>query len=405
MAVYAVPQVLGYLKDLLNRESLLQDLWVQGEVANLARAASGHFYFSLRDSDATLRCAMFRGAFGPPLGADLLSEGANVVAHGRVSLYEARGDLQFVADMVKPEGVGELQLKLEELKLRLRNEGLFEPSRKRPIPAFPHRLGVVTSPDGAVWQDIQTVVERRYPLAWLLLAPTAVQGEAATTGILEAIAALDRISNVDVIIVARGGGSLEDLWAFNDESVARAIFSSRAPVISAVGHETDVTIADMVADRRAPTPSAAAEMAVPDSVELTSRLAAARQTMTSRTWQGVAARLEAVRGLGPRLRRNKPDLDRHRLRVDELLDGVVKHLQGDVKLKGERVRTQRLRLEALSPKDTLRRGYAIVHAQADDSAIISDPSQVGAGDRVRITVARGGFGAEVLPRRKEPEGP
>ena len=399
--MYAVPQVLGYLKDVLRNESLLQDLWVQGEVANLARAASGHFYFSLRGSGATIRCAMFRGAFGPPLGADLLSEGVSVIAHGRISLYEARGDLQFIADIVKPEGLGELQLKLEDLKQRLQTEGLFEVSRKRPIPKFPQRVGVVTSPDGAVWSDIQTVVKRRYALTELIIAPTAVQGENATPSILEAIAALDRMSDVDVVIVARGGGSLEDLWAFNDESVARAIFSIRAPVISAIGHETDVTIADMVADHRAATPSEAAEMAVPDNIELASRLAAARHAMTSRIWNSAAARKEAVKGLGPRLMRNRPDLDRHKLLVDELIEGVVKPLRADVELKGERVQAHQFRLEALGPKDTLRRGYAIVRSQVDTSEVITDPDQVHTGDRVHITVAGGGFGAKVLPGRKE----
>ena len=234
MAVYSVSQVIGYLGDVLAQDALLQDLWIRGEVANLARPGSGHSYFTLRDSSGTLRCVMFRRA----RGAELLSNGAAVVAHGRVSIYGVRGELQLIADIVQPEGVGELQMRLEQLKLKLETEGLFEPSRKRPLPAFPRKVGAVTSPTGAVWQDIQTVIGWRYPLVELLLAPTAVQGELAAQGIVDAFDALNEVPDVDTVIVARGGGSLEDLWPFNEEAVARAIFSSRAPVISAIARRS-----------------------------------------------------------------------------------------------------------------------------------------------------------------------
>ena len=323
MAVYSVSQVTSYLRDILTQDALLQDLWVRGEVANLARPGSGHSYFSLRDADTTLRCVMFRGASG----AELLSGGSAVIVHGRVSIYEARGDLQLIADIVQPEGAGELQLKLEQLKLKLEAEGLFEPSRKRPLPAFPQRMGVVTSPSGAVWQDIQTVVQRRYPLVELLLAPTAVQGDGAVESIADAFGALDHIPDVDVVIVARGGGSLEDLWSFNEEAVARAIFKSRAPVISGIGHETDLTIADMVADRRAPTPSAAAEMAVPDRLELYSTLQASRQALSLGVSNQLQPSQETLAHLEPRLRRSRPDLDSLRLRVDDLLRSTLMHLR------------------------------------------------------------------------------
>ena len=400
MAVYAVSQITSYLRDILTQDALLQDAWVRGEVANLARPGSGHSYFSLRDADSTLRCVMFRGASG----AELLSDGAAVIVHGRVSIYEARGDLQLIADIVQPEGVGELQLKLEQLKLKLETEGLFEPSRKRPLPAFPRRIGVVTSPSGAVWHDIQTVIGRRYPLVELLLAPTAVQGDGATGSIVDALDVLDRTPDVDVVIVARGGGSLEDLWAFNGEPVARAIFASWAPVISAIGHETDVTIADMVADQRAPTPSAAAEMAVPDRLELYSTLHASRQALSLGVSNQLGPLQETLTHLRPRLRRSRPDLDSLRLRVDDLLKSTSTLLWRGIELKSERAEGLSLRLESLSPSQTLRRGYAIVQTQPD-TAVVTDSAQLQARDHVQVTLAQGGFEAEVSSTRAGGDAP
>ena len=389
MAVYTVSQVAQYLAELLDSDTVLQDLLVRGEVANLARPGSGHSYFSLRDSDATLRCAMFRGA----RGAELLSSGAAIVAHGRVSIYAVRGDLQLIVDVAQPEGVGELQIKLEQLKLRLENEGLFEESRKRQIPEFPRKVGAVTSPTGAVWQDIQTVVRRRYPLIELLLAPTPVQGDGAVDGIVEAFEAFNDVEDLDVVIVARGGGSLEDLWPFNDEAVARAVFRSRAPVISAVGHETDTTVADLVADLRAATPSAAAELAVPDMQQLSASIMSFRHAMTADVSGLLRTRQDGLVQLEHRLGRGRPDLDTLRLRIDDMLRSAAGHLRRDVALKSERAGALRMRLESLSPKDTLRRGYAIVQTGA--SGVVSDSAQVAAGDGVQVTLSQGGFEAEV----------
>ena len=264
MPVFTISQVTFHVRGVLEREVELQDLWVRGEVSNLARPGSGHSYFSLRDGSSSLRCVMFRGSGG----GVLLEAGASVIAHGRISVYEVRGDLQMIVDLVQPEGAGELQLRLEELRLKFEREGLLDPSRKRPLPPLPRRIGVVTSPTGAVLQDIRTVVERRYPLVELLLAPCAVQGDGAAVTIVDAFEALNKTPDVDLAILARGGGSMEDLQPFNEEPVGRAVYSSRAPVVSAVGHETDTTLVDLVADRRAPTPSVAAEMAVPDRAEL-----------------------------------------------------------------------------------------------------------------------------------------
>ena len=268
MPVYSVSQITRYLKESLEADSLLNDLWLRGEVSNLTRSAAGHYYFTLKDATSQVRCVMFRPAYG----GEHLAEGAAVIAHGRVSIYEVRGDLQLIADLAQPEGVGELHLELERLKMKLEAEGLFQVSRKRPLPEFPKRIGVATSPTGAVWHDIQNVLRRRYPLVELAFAPTPVQGDTAAAGIVDAFDAFNAEDDLDLVILARGGGSLEDLWPFNEEAVARAIYASRAPVISAVGHETDYTIADMVADCRAPTPSAAAELAAPDMDELMERI-------------------------------------------------------------------------------------------------------------------------------------
>lgn len=392
MAVYSVSQVVVYLKELLDYDPVVRDVWIRGEVANLARPASGHAYYTLREKGTTLRCVAFRQV----AGAEWLANGGSVIVHGRLSMYEARGDLQLIVDIVRPEGVGELQLELDRLRLKLETEGLFDRARKRPLPAFPARIGVVTSPSGAVWQDIQTVVARRYPMAELLLVPTAVQGEGAVTGVVAALGALDRTPGVDTVIVARGGGSLEDLRPFNSEEVARAIFASRAPVICGVGHETDTTIADMVADRRAPTPSAAAELAVPDRLELTAGLASSRQALTAVAAAQLRRGRDAVARLQPRLAGGLPDVDGLRLQVDDLLCGAARHLRRDVEARSERTESLSMRLEALSPRETLRRGYAVVHMGADGPEVVSDSAELEPGDRVRVTLARGGFGAEVL---------
>jgi exodeoxyribonuclease VII large subunit len=398
MAIYSISQVAGYLNDLLYQDTALQDLWVSGEVSNLARPGSGNSYFTLRDSGATLRCAMFSRS---SRGAELLANGMAVIAHGRVSLYETRGDLQLIADVVQPEGVGDLRMRLEQLIVKLETEGLFEHSRKRGIPRYPRRVAAVTSPIGSVWQDIKSVIERRYPLAELSLVPALVQGENAAATIVDALAALDSEPDIDVVILARGGGSLEDLWPFNEEAVARAIFACRAPLISAVGHETDTTVADMVADLRAPTPSAAAEIAVPDQAELAAGLLATRRNLTAAATRAIRRRSEALGWLGPRLSRVGPDLDRQRVRVDELLRGAGAILRRNLAVRSANSDALALRLRALSPKDTLRRGYAIVQT-ADESAVVSDSGQVGAGDRIEVILARGKLSADVV--KTQPEG-
>ena len=388
--IYGVSQVTSYLQDLLAYDDLLSDVWIEGEVSSLRRAGSGHAYFSLRDDSSSLRCALFRNS----LGHEHLTDGALVIAHGRVSLYAVRGDLQLIADLIQPEGVGRLQMELERLRAQLEREGLFDPSRKRPLPEFPRRIGVVTSPSGAVWYDIQTIIGRRYPLVELLLAPALVQGDAAAPTIIEAIETLNSRPDIDAIILARGGGSLEDLWAFNEETVARAVFASRAPVVSAVGHETDVTICDLVADVRAATPSEAAEMIVPDRADLLLRVSIASQTIEREVSALLAAGEDEVGRLFSRMDRAMPSLDEQRIRVDELLEDAATALDHRLQLAAARVEGVSAALASLSPVDTLRRGYSVV-SERSSGHVLTDAGNTDPGDKINITLHRGSIMASV----------
>lgn len=357
-----VHAVTRYLREVLDRDPLLGDVWVEGEISNLTVASSGHIYFTLKDEFSQLRCAFFRGQNQPH--RHKMEPGALIIAHGSVSLYEARGEVQLVVDFVEPAGVGALQAEFERRRAQFEAEGLFDPARKRALPRFPRRIGVVTSEQGAAIHDILTVLARRWPLAPITLAPTLVQGDTAAASIadaLRAVAPYDRPETCpDLVIVGRGGGSAEDLWAFNEEPVVRAIFGCPVPVISAVGHETDITLADLVADVRAPTPSAAAEIAAPDraevarSVEL--RLGNAEYALIRRldAWQ------DDVQHLLTRMDRRAPDwapLERH---IAEQVDRMRHAL---LRATGHaRERTARLvsRVETLSPLATLDRGYTLV---------------------------------------------
>ena len=392
MPVYSVSQITRYLKDSLEADFFLNDLWMRGEVSNLTRSAAGHFYFTLKDSASQVRCVMFR----PAHGGEHLAEGGAVIAHGRVSLYEVRGDLQLIADLAQPEGVGELHLELERLKVKLETEGLFQVSRKRPLPVFPKRIGVATSPTGAVWHDIQNIIRRRYPLVELAFAPTPVQGDAAAGGIVDAFDALNAEDDIDLVILARGGGSLEDLWPFNEETVARAIYASRAPVISAVGHETDFTIADMVADCRAPTPSAAAELAAPDRDELMERVESRQRSIFQWVSGDLSDRSRDLDQTSWRLQRYAPDIPSWRQRVDDLSQSNARALDSYLTMRGERIGALDMRLASLNPASVLARGYAVVQRQ-DTLEPVTSVEQVSPGDDLDITVAGGSFPSRVLP--------
>jgi exodeoxyribonuclease VII large subunit len=372
--IHSVAEVTGYLKELLETDSTLVDLWISGEVSNLSESAAGHLYFTLKDESSQLRCVLFHRA----RLAVTLENGAAVVAHGRISIYEVSGTLQFYVDLVQSEGVGILHLEFERLKAKLAEEGLFEPTRKRALPPFPQRIGVITSPNSAVFYDIINIISRRYPLVELVLSPTPVQGDGASAGIVQAFDILNDAQGIDLVILTRGGGSLEELWAFNEEKVARAIYSSKAPVISGVGHDTDFTIADFVADQRAPTPSAAAELAVPHRTELEGRIQSYRRALVA-----------ALSG----------DLDRYRQRIDDLTRVTSMRLGDLLSISWERIRGQELKLSSLSPLGTLGRGYALVQHSATGE-VISHIDHVHRGDTIDVKVSDGQFKSRVTGSKK-----
>jgi exodeoxyribonuclease VII large subunit len=407
--VYAVREVTTYLREMLESSPVLGDLWIAGEVSNVSRPASGHTYFTLKDGSAQLRSVYFASRTpARPSTAGLVQNGHAVMAHGRVSLYEQRGDLQFYVDFVQPEGAGALQMEFERLKARLEEEGLFDESRKRPLPRFPRRIGVVTSESGAVFHDICQVLERRWPLAEVVLSPAPVQGAEAVSGIVGAIEQLNSRGDIDVIIAGRGGGSIEELWAFNDELVAHAIFASGVPVVSAVGHETDTTIADFVADRRAPTPSAAAEIVSPDRAGIVGRIRVAAGAMESTVRQQIGGERTNVQNDVHRIERRTPDIDRYRQTVDdttrraqfatEKAHGAALHAVGSFVW----------RLKSLDPFATLDRGYAVVQRGA---TVISSVALAKPGDALGVRVKDGTFGVHVdgggvqrrRPKRSAPD--
>jgi exodeoxyribonuclease VII large subunit len=391
---FTVTAVTQRIKALLENEPELGNIRVAGELSNLARPASGHIYFTLKDAGAQIRCVMWR-ANAARLRATL-RDGEAVIAQGRVTVYERDGQYQLVVESLTPRGVGDLYAEFERLKQKLQSEGLFDVARKRPLPSMPKRLGVVTSPSAAAFQDIQNVLRRRYPLVEVILAPTLVQGEQAPPQIVNAIELLNRNDACDVILVARGGGSIEELWAFNDERVVRAIAASKIPVVCGVGHEVDFTLADFAADVRAPTPSAAAEMLTPDIAELRQNVDA----YTRYLGQHVQRRLVDERLHLDQLRRTLRMLSpvnqilRWRDQIEELRRRSSQAASMNVALWQTKLASLNSRLDAISPIATLRRGYAIVERQADGQ-IVRSVAEVHAKARLKIHVADGQFAVQV----------
>ena len=397
MLVLDVLKVTAYLKSLLEEDPLLSDLWVRGEVTNFSRSSAGHMYFGLSDGTTQLSCVLFRGNQRGLLAQPM--NGEAVLAHGRVTLYEARGQYQLMVDNVAPEGMGILQLEFEESKRRLEADGLFAVERKRPLPPLPHVIGVVTSAQGAVWHDIQTVLRRRFPLVEVLLAASAVQGANAVSELIAALQALQDDGRSELIILARGGGSAEDLACFNDERLARAIFAARLPIVSAIGHETDVTIADLVADLRAPTPSIAAELCVPDAAELQAGIGAlarraelALEDRVANAWGALAllaARAERHHPVA-RVQRDRQAIEAVRVRAANC---IARHLEQRLAI----VRELAVRAELLDPRDVLRRGYAIVTAHSEGrERRVASAQRARAQDLVYITFEDGSTPARMV---------
>jgi exodeoxyribonuclease VII large subunit len=434
--VWRVADLMGAVRTSVERS--YTDVWVEGEISNFRAAESGHLYFALKDGDALLRVVMFR------MQARLLrfrpENGMQIIARGRITIYEQRGDLQLSAEFLEPVGAGALQLAFEQLKNKLAQEGLFDRARKKAIPQLPRRIGIVTSPRGAALQDMLNVLARRHESVGILIYPAQVQGEAAATEVASGIRYFNRANNVDVIIVARGGGSIEDLAAFNDEGLARIIAASQLPVISAVGHETDFTIADFVSDLRAPTPSAAAEIVIESKHRLAEhlthlhqrlaraaryRLLISKSQLNDLAQHGAFARMqdvisrrsqrldELVYRIGAAHQRLLHEYRRRleiaaarvrhfdfrrslvltRTKLESGTDALARVMRGLLAAQQARLKQETATLEALSPVKILERGYALVFDGAGN--LLKDVSQLSPGDEVSARVAKGTFTAEV----------
>lgn len=446
--ILTIKELNRYIKMKLDSDRLLSEVWIRGEISNFTHHSSGHMYFTLKDESSRVKCIMFasynqRLPFRP-------KEGAKVIARGNVTVYERDGQYQFYATQMQPDGIGSLYLAFEQLKQKLEAEGLFAPERKRPLPRFPRTIGVVTSPTGAAVRDILTTLQRRYPQAAVILYPVLVQGKGAAPSIVKAIRALNAMGEADVLIVGRGGGSLEELWAFNEEQVARAIYESAVPVISAVGHETDFTIADFAADLRAATPTAAAELAVPHTAELRALLRQREQVLQ----QGLQHRLQQARDRLRRLQRSpalqqpRRSLLQHAERLDRLSMRLASRMETRLALSGashDRLHQRLLRyhpqealrfakrrrqeadrllrqamlgalkeksrllqagirqLDALSPLKVMGRGYSLVYDERGEK-LIKTLTDVEPGDIVKVKITDGELDCEVRSMTREGAG-
>jgi len=385
------------VRALLDGDPTLADVWVEGEISTPSFPPSGHCFFTLKDSGAQIRAVIFREELGR--SAVRPQHGMAVICHGRVRAYEPQGIYQLYVESLTPAGAGDLHARYEQLRARLATEGLFGADRKRSLPRWPRRIGVVTSPVGAVWQDIRNVIRRRYPLVELILSPTVVQGEAASPAVVVALKRIFAQRGIDLVILARGGGSLEDLWAFNDERVVRTLVTAPVPVVVGVGHESDVTLADFAADVRAPTPSAAAELAVPDGTQLPAILGRLRDRASAALLGRAAERKRELVAEARALVTAAPDLDAARQRSADLVDRGHRALSA--RLERHRATLDGLRdgLRALGPAATLARGYAV--ARLPDGTIVREPAQAHVGERLDVVIAHGVLGTRVEDARTE----
>lgn len=396
--IFTVSEVNQFIKDLLDNVPPLQEILLRGELSNYKVYPSGHHYFTLKDSQCSLRCVMFKGSamrlrFRP-------ENGMQVIAAGRISVYPRDGAYQLYCTGLSPEGVGDLSVAFEQLKEKLRKEGLFDEEHKKPLPKYPRRIAIVTSPAGAAVHDMIRILRRRYPIAKVLLLPVRVQGTEAPAEIAGAIRYADRHRLADIIITGRGGGSLEDLWAFNDERVARAIYEAETPVISAVGHEPDVAISDFVADRRASTPSNAAEIAVPDMEELLRTLEGTQQRLTQGIQRSIGYRTQQLDALAKKRVLTEPTayLEDRRQDIDHLTHRLCAGMRSVTDGEGRRFGALAASLDALSPLKVLGRGYAL--AQTADGTVLRSAGQVETGETVHLRLAEGGLVCQVKEKEK-----
>ncbi len=373
-------------------EPAFATVWLQGEVSNYRPAASGHAYFSLKDSQASISAVIFgwgkqRGLRGRP--SFELKDGLQVLCRGKVAIYPARGSYQIVIDQVEPLGAGALQVAFEQLKARLQSEGLFDPARKRPLPLFPLRVAIVTSPSGAAVRDMLNILSRRAPHVEVTVVPAVVQGDQAPPQIIRGLEQANRWNLGDVVVLARGGGSIEDLWCFNDEALARAIAASRLPVVSAVGHEIDFTISDFVSDLRAPTPSAAAELVTAHWVDLGRRLLDARARLQSLVLRELQSRQTVLRHVAARLQNPRDRLREQAQRTDELFSRLERAMGVALETRRSRLGQVTAQLDALSPLKVLERGYSIVRDVSPGGGVVRSVTQVRTGQELQITFTDG----------------
>ncbi len=396
--IYSVTELTHSIRESL--ETNFAALWVEGEVSNLRIPSSRHFYFTLKDAESQLKCVMFRH-----LNQFLkfeLKDGQQVLACGQITVYEKRGDYQLLVEKLEPRGQGALQLAFEQLKEKLEKEGLFLKEHKKAIPVLPMQIGIVTSPTGAAIRDILNVISRRFCKVSIIINPVRVQGQGAADEIAGAIDEFDEMGNLDVLIITRGGGSIEDLWAFNEEVVARSIFRCRIPVISAVGHEIDYTISDLVSDLRAPTPSAAAELVIAESEELLRSISTAKDRITLTIENHLSRLSDRVKTLQEAygFRRFEDRLRQHAQEIDDSRETIEKRMGHLIELSRRNVENMTSRLANLNPESVLRRGYSLAF-KLPGKKLIRDVSVISAGDRVEIKVEQGSFISRVEKKTEE----
>ena len=394
--VFSVSEANNFIKALLDAVPQLQTIFVRGEISNYKLYPSGHHYFTLKDEGSALRCVMFRGMasklrFRP-------ENGMKVIAFGRIGVFPRDGAYQLYCSDLSAQGVGDLYVAFEQLKEKLSKEGLFDPAHKKPLPKYPARIAIITSSAGAAIHDMLRILNARWPMSEVVLLPVRVQGAEAPAEIAGALRYANKWRVADLIITGRGGGSLEDLWAFNDERVARAIYESEIPVISAVGHEPDVAISDFVADRRASTPSNAAEIAVPDMAELLRYLQGAEERMAQSLLHGLRRQEERLNALEKKRVLTDPTafLADRRLYLDHTVHRLAAAAKGCVDGEGRRFAAAAAALDALSPLKVLARGYAV--AQSGDGMVLKSAAEVAAGERIRVRLAQGSLQCDVVDK-------
>ena len=389
--IYSVAQINAYIKHMFQGNSVLNSIYIKGEVSNCKYHTSGHVYFTLKDGIAQISCVLFAGRRA---GISFrMEDGQSVIVFGSISVYERDGKSQLYADEIRLDGIGRLYEQFEYLKNKLEAQGLFDSTHKKKIPAYAKKIGIVTALTGAALQDIRQIARRRNPYVQLILYPAKVQGEGASDTIVQGILALD--GKVDVMIVGRGGGSIEDLWAFNEEKVVRAVYECQTPIISAVGHETDTTLIDFASDLRAPTPSAAAELAVYDFYRLEKQLENVQQMMSQWMWQKIEEKRIVVRQKEVLLRQEHPkyQLQQKRLRVDELAEKLSRTMKVKIEQNRKQIAIATQRLKGLSPMERLQAGYAFVTTSSN--CVVKEIKQVSVGEQLQIEVTDGTISATI----------